>query len=43
MYSDEVKRKEIINQLNVIGASVNEENGSYVTLDPSGNRIILKV
>ncbi|MEI3614014.1 VOC family protein [Pseudogracilibacillus sp. SO30301A] len=41
--SNEEKRNKIIAQLNNIGAFVHEENGSYMTLDPSGNRIILKV
>ncbi|WP_141603937.1 VOC family protein [Terrilactibacillus laevilacticus] len=40
---NEEKRNNMIAQLKSIGASVTEENGSYVTSDPSGNRIILSV
>ncbi|MEH7126423.1 VOC family protein [Bacillus sp. JJ1532] len=43
MLSNEEKRNNIINQLRNIGASVIEENGCFITLDPSGNRICLKV
>ncbi|WP_423800876.1 VOC family protein [Neobacillus sp. SAB-20_R2A] len=43
MLANEEKRNNIINQLKSIGASVAEENGSFITSDPSGNRIILKV
>lgn len=44
MLANEEKRNNIINQLKSIGASVTEEeNGSFITSDPSGNRIILKV
>ncbi|HLR70811.1 MAG TPA: VOC family protein [Pseudogracilibacillus sp.] len=42
-FSDEEKRNKIISQLESIGASVYKENGSYMTSDPSGNRIILQV
>ncbi|WP_442597683.1 VOC family protein [Neobacillus sp. D3-1R] len=43
MLSNEEKRNQIITQFKSIGAAVMEENGSFVTSDPSGNRIILKV
>ncbi|MFC4803027.1 VOC family protein [Neobacillus sp. GCM10023253] len=43
MLANEEKRNNIINQLKSIGATVTEENGSFITSDPSGNRIILKV
>ena len=33
----------MIAQLKTIGAPVTEENGSFVTLDPSGNRIYLQI
>ncbi|HLR67901.1 MAG TPA: VOC family protein [Virgibacillus sp.] len=39
----EEKRKTIITQLKNIGASVHEENSSFITTDPSGNRISLQV
>ncbi|MXQ55221.1 VOC family protein [Shimazuella alba] len=39
---NEEKRNNTVNQLKSIGASVTEENGSFVTIDPSGNRIYLK-
>lgn len=41
--NEENKRKDVIAQLQNIGASVTEENGSYVTIDPSGNRIKLQL
>lgn len=37
--ADEAARNTIIAQLKSIGASVTEENGSFVSYDPSGNRI----
>ncbi|OCA82136.1 VOC family protein [Pseudobacillus wudalianchiensis] len=43
MLANEEKRNNMIEQLKSIGASVTQENGSYVTSDPSGIRIILKV
>ncbi|WP_462408549.1 VOC family protein [Neobacillus sp. Marseille-QA0830] len=43
MLPNEEKRQKIIEQLKNIGASIFEENGSFVTSDPSGNRIILRV
>lgn len=43
MLPNEEKRNEIIAQLKNIGAPVTEENGSFVTSDPSGNRIYLQV
>jgi catechol 2,3-dioxygenase len=39
---NEEKRNNMVNQLKSIGASVTEEKGSFVTIDPSGNRIYLK-
>ncbi|WP_203247314.1 VOC family protein [Sporosarcina beigongshangi] len=41
--ADEVARDNVIDQLKSIGASVTEENGSFVTSDPSGNRIYLGI
>lgn len=41
--SNEEKRNNIIEQLRKIGASVTEDNGCYITSDPSGNRICLLV
>ncbi|MFJ5714567.1 VOC family protein [Neobacillus sp. NPDC093127] len=43
MLPNEEKRNKIIVQLKNIGASVTEEKGSFVTTDPSGNRIYLQV
>ncbi|GAA0321282.1 VOC family protein [Bacillus carboniphilus] len=43
MLSSEEKKNKVVAQLNEIGASVTEENGSIVTTDPSGNRIRLLV
>ncbi|MHC0037788.1 VOC family protein [Pseudoneobacillus sp. C159] len=43
MLANEDKRNKTVDQLKGIGATVTEENGSYVTSDPSGNRIVLKV
>jgi catechol 2,3-dioxygenase len=43
MLANEEKLNRIIAQLKSIRASVTQENGSYVTSDPSGNRIILTV
>ncbi|PLS17186.1 glyoxalase [Bacillus sp. M6-12] len=40
---DEAKRNEVIMQLRNIGASVEEENGIYITKDPSGNTIHLRI
>ncbi|MCP8615347.1 VOC family protein [Salirhabdus salicampi] len=37
------KRNKIIAQLEEIGAAIEEENGVFVTSDPSGNQIRLKV
>ncbi len=42
-FVNEDKRDKIIAQLKKVGASVREENGVFVTSDPSGNRIYLKV
>lgn len=42
-FPDEDTRKNIIHQLKNIGAIVTEENGYFVTLDPSGNRILLQI
>ena len=41
--ADEAARNTIIAQLKSIGASVTEENGSFITYDPSGNRIYLGI
>ena len=41
--ADEVARNNVIAQLKSIGATVTEENGSFVTHDPSGNRIYLGI
>jgi catechol 2,3-dioxygenase len=38
----EEKRNMIVDQLKCIGASVTKKEGSFVTTDPSGNRIYLK-
>lgn len=43
MLPNEEKRNKIIAQLKNIGASVTKENDSFVTSDPSGNRIYLQV
>jgi len=40
---DETARKKVIAQLKNIGAVVTEGNGSFVTYDPSGNRIYLGI
>jgi catechol 2,3-dioxygenase len=40
---DEAVRNNVIAQLKSIGASVTEENGSFVSYDPSGNRIYLGI
>lgn len=39
----EEERENVITNLGNIGASVSEENGYFVTIDPSGNRILLLV
>jgi catechol 2,3-dioxygenase len=41
--ADEAARNTIIAQLKSIGASVTEENDSFITYDPSGNRIYLGI
>ncbi|WP_100407852.1 VOC family protein [Bacillus solitudinis] len=43
MLPNEEKRNKIIEQLKNIGAPLDEENGNFVTSDPSGNRIYLRV
>ncbi|MFB9761278.1 VOC family protein [Ectobacillus funiculus] len=43
LLSDEETRNTVIARLQSIGAAVKEKNGSFVTLDPSGNRILLRV
>ncbi|AMX84791.1 glyoxalase [Geobacillus subterraneus] len=43
MLPDEETKEKVAVQLMKIGASVVEENGSLVTADPSGNRIVLRV
>lgn len=42
MLPNEESVKETVAQLEKIGAAVNDVNGSFVTSDPSGNRIILQ-
>ncbi|MBB2479638.1 VOC family protein [Bacillus sp. APMAM] len=42
-FPDEDTRKNIIHQLKNIGAIVTEENGYFVTVDTSGNRILLQI
>jgi catechol 2,3-dioxygenase len=42
MLPNEESVNETVAQLEKIGAAVTEENGNYVTSDPSGNRIILQ-
>ncbi len=39
--ANEEKRKKIIDQLKRLGASIDKESDSFITEDPSGNRIIL--
>ncbi|WP_342539302.1 VOC family protein [Sporosarcina sp. FSL K6-1540] len=41
--ADEVARNNVIAQLKNIGVAVTEENGSFVSYDPSGNRIYLGI
>ncbi|EGQ24178.1 glyoxalase [Sporosarcina newyorkensis 2681] len=41
--ADEATRDYTIAQLKSIGASVTEERGSFITYDPSGNRIYLEI
>ncbi|QGQ48423.1 VOC family protein [Metabacillus sediminilitoris] len=43
IYDNEEARKRVVEKLNNMGAAVSEENGSFVTLDPSGNRIYLQI
>ncbi|PKR82718.1 VOC family protein [Heyndrickxia camelliae] len=43
IFANSEKRKNILEQLKEIGATVTEENGYFVTKDPSGNRIHLLV
>ena len=40
---DEAARNHVLTQLKGIGASVTEENGSFITYDPSGNHIYLGI
>ena len=40
---DDETRKTVIKQLEKVGATVIEENGSFVTHDPSMNKIILAI
>lgn len=40
---DEAARNHILTQLKSIGASVEEENGAFVSYDPSGHRIYLEI
>lgn len=41
--ADETARNNVIAQLKNIGAAVTEGNGSFITYDPSGNRIYLGI
>lgn len=43
VYPDEAALNEVISNVRNIGASVTEDNGVFVTADPSGNRIVLMV
>ncbi|MBY0121547.1 VOC family protein [Bacillus sp. S/N-304-OC-R1] len=43
MLPSEEKRAKIVDQLKSIGASISVSNDSFITSDPSSNRIILKV
>lgn len=43
IYDNEEARNHVVEKLNNMGAAVSEENGSFVTLDPSGNRIYLQI
>lgn len=43
VFNDEEARAEVITSLKNIGAIVEEENGDYVSYDPSGNKIVLAV
>jgi catechol 2,3-dioxygenase len=43
IYGNEEARQEAIDNLQKIGAVVSEENNKFITLDPSGNAIVLDV
>jgi catechol 2,3-dioxygenase len=43
VFPNEEKRNQIITQLKQLGATFTEENGAFITADPSGNRIQLAV
>ncbi|GAA0301964.1 catechol 2,3-dioxygenase [Gracilibacillus halotolerans] len=43
VYANEEAIKEVVSNLNNLGATVTEESGVYVTHDPSGNRIELTI
>lgn len=43
VFPDEERRSQTVDQLHHIGVSVKKEDDDYVTEDPSGNRIRLKV
>jgi len=43
MYDNEEARQAVITNLERIGATVTREGDHYVTADPSGNRILLKI
>jgi catechol 2,3-dioxygenase len=43
IYANEEKRQETINRLQEIAATVTEENQTYITQDPSGNRVVLAI
>ncbi|MHA0856356.1 VOC family protein [Paenibacillus sp. CMAA1364] len=43
IYPNDAAREHVVNNLRNIGTSCIEENGAFVTSDPSGNRILLLV
>lgn len=43
VFPSEEKRNEVIAKVKLLGFEVEEENGVYITEDPSGNRIHLKI
>lgn len=43
VYGNEEARQEAINNLQKIGAVITEENNTFITEDPSGNRVVLAI
>jgi catechol 2,3-dioxygenase len=43
VFPSEVKREQVISQLQEMGITVTEEKSAFITADPSGNRIRLLV